>query len=101
MYIINHQDGNTAKETETMKYQSAWISPRGFSNEGTYIYGTSEEVAEVVNHLDMSNARYDIYNHQRLDTAQAKAEKNARVDAKNTPRHEICAIGVCHATEMF
>lgn len=84
-----------------MKFQSAWISPRGFANEGTYIYGTKEEVSAVVDQSDISNVRYNISDHKRLDAAQAKAEKGARTDIKNTPSHEICAIGVCHATEMF
>ena len=56
------------------------VSPRGFGNEGTYIYGTGEEMDKVYESLDYENGNrwYDMTKHKTLENAKKASEKKQR-----------------------
>lgn len=83
---------NTTKSTAA-KFAVVWFSPRGFANEGSYYYGTEAEMEELHESYDPYQARYSyISGHRTLAAAEAKAEKLAKRDRRETPKHELCHI---------
>jgi len=75
------------------KFAVVWFSPRGFANEGSYFYGTEAEMEKLHESYDQYQSRYSyISGHRTFDAAQSKAEKLARRDHRDSPKHEVCHI---------
>ncbi len=87
-------------------YQVIWHSPRGFCNEGNYIYGdeaTLKELADVLNvWTDINSEWTEMSRHKTLAKAKEMAEKRMRKDAKiHKNFHEICYCSVVSATHLL
>jgi hypothetical protein len=67
-------------------YACYWLSPRGFANEGTYLYGTIEDCRKAVEpYYDNTNSVYTLLSrHETIEAAQARAEKESRISRKRT-----------------
>ena len=70
--------------TETNQFAVKWVSPRGFANEGDYVYGSLEalrddEVVQMVRRSDGGRITTMSY-HRTLDNARLAAEKLLRKD---------------------
>ena len=74
-----------------------WVSPRGFANEGDWIYGPIAEIREYVGQTDPKNFHKETQ-HKTIEAARRSAINLARRDRRNTPSHEICAIGAASIT---
>lgn len=62
-----------------------WFSPRGFSNEGTYFYGTLQQWREFLNLADNENARwFTVSRHKTLEAAKDRAEKEVRTSKRRS-----------------
>ncbi|MGB3222494.1 MAG: hypothetical protein WBB23_06815 [Desulforhopalus sp.] len=88
-----------------LSYRSAWYSPRGFANEGCYIYGANEDMSKFFEERvsgDDCCAWGVVKHHKTLDNAKARCEREARQDTK---RHiancEIASIGAVNVAEEF
>lgn len=68
----------------TTTYISAWYSPRGFANEGVYLYGTRDEYRALAEMISESQTQTvsKISGHKTLDAAKARAEKEHRTSQK-------------------
>ena len=87
------------------KFQSVFYSPRGFANEGTYIYGTREEVKEFFDRrnigTDYDAGWYDVRYHRRIDTARNRAETETRQARRMYQRNsELCNICAHHVSDI-
>lgn len=79
-------------------YEVCWISPRGFANEGDYVYGTTEQLAdEIDNGLADNGKWFDVSRHRSKEAAIRSAAKNARRVRRESPAHELCAVGIREA----
>lgn len=89
--------------TSKLQYQSVWVSPRGFANEGSYVYGLKAEIEQLFErYRDSENAGWDhVSYHRTVDAAQGKCERLSRRDHTNTPSHELCCIDAVHVSEML
>jgi hypothetical protein len=78
----------------TTEYQVNWISPRGFANEGDYVYGVTSEVEE-----DAITAERDdfISNHRSLTTARKAAINAARKARREYTENDTISIGIREA----
>lgn len=75
------------------KFAVVWFSPRGFSNEGSYFYGTEVEMEQLHEACDPMVSRYSYKSgHRTLEAAECKAEKLARRACSESPSHELCCI---------
>jgi len=64
-------------------YLSAWYSPQGFSNEGSYVYGTRDEIDAFFNqHVagSVTTVWGSIKEHRWEVTAKARCRKDSRKD---------------------
>ena len=75
-------------------YRVWWNSPRGFANEGDYVYGSTQDVDAL---LDGTVHCALISKHLTRDAAKNQAERLERKDRKACPSHEICSYGVIDA----
>lgn len=75
-------------------YQVNWISPRGFANEGNYVYGVSSEVEEEAASAAKNHV---VSNHRSLTTARRVAINAARKARKEYSESDTVAIGVSEA----
>ena len=80
------------------KYRVWWFSPRGFANEGDYVFGSREDCDEL---LDGEVNATLMSKHLSIEAARLAAERLERKDRRNTPSHEICSIGVMDAAEVL
>ena len=74
-----------ADKTEKTVYVCAWYSPRGFANEGGYLYGTLEQWRDFIAKHDTApyQARWNIISrHHSPQDAQARAEKEVRISRR-------------------
>ena len=74
-----------ADKTEKTVCVCAWYSPRGFANEGDYLYGTLEQWRDFIAKRDPDPylARWDIISrHHNLQAARARAEKEVRISRR-------------------
>ncbi len=89
---------------KNLTHKSAWYSPRGFANEGTYIYGTKEEVDNFFDEHVAGDANCGwgcTMKHKSERTAIERCEREARQDINRHRRcAEIAAIGVASVEEM-
>lgn len=72
-----------------MKYRSAWYSPRNFANEGSYIFGTIEEMSAFFHRYisgDSDSGWSLIKHHRTLKGAADRCERDARRDIKTYRR---------------
>lgn len=88
------------------KYKVIWHSPRGFANEGNYIYGddkTLEELADTLGVWGNVNCEWtEMSSHNTLDNAKKAAEKICTKDRKgHTNWHEDAYFSVLSATEFL
>lgn len=80
------------------EYRVWWYSPRGFANEGDYVYGSKADVDALLNgkvHCTLMSK------HRSIDTARAAAERLERKERKACPSHEICSYGVVDAADAL
>jgi hypothetical protein len=86
-------------------FRSAWYSPRGFSNEGTYIYGTIEEMSAFFEGTVsiITNSVYSaVKHHKTLENARLRCERAARRDIVNCKDcGEISAISAANVENMM
>ncbi len=87
-------------KTKKAVYQVVWFSPRGFSNEGSYIYGTAEEI-DAIECDPYQSVMTIMSNHRTLVAAEVAAEKRAKRDIRSTPSHEICNINHGSHAELY
>lgn len=67
-----------------LNYRSAWYSPRGFANEGTYLFGTDEEMTEFFDDVVVSDENCvwsHMKNHKSAETARNFCERYAKREA--------------------
>lgn len=74
-----------------------WVSPRGFANEGTWLYGPIADLRARVEPLKGNvNAQFWRESwHKSFGAARRVAITMARADHARTPSHEICVVGAC------
>jgi len=77
---------------KTFPFAVFWVSPRGFANEGDWIYGTTEELRKAIAESEPKNYHRESW-HKTIDAARCNAINLARRDRRASPSHEICAIG--------
>ena len=86
-----------------MKYQTIWISTRGFANEGNYVFGSEHDVQRVWYAKRDANpdARYRLESsHRTLAASRRSADKLNRFEARSARRNAYqCYIGVIDAAE--
>jgi hypothetical protein len=86
-----------------MKYQTIWISTRGFANEGVYAFGTEADVQRTwYAHRDNNpDARYSVQSsHNTLDAARQSAGKLVRWEEHSAKRNAYqCNISTLDASE--
>ncbi|WP_207540755.1 hypothetical protein [Sabulicella rubraurantiaca] len=81
-------------------YCCYWLSPRGFANEGDYVYGSREDCEAAVQRLDLkAGARVvRVSQHRSLEAAKKSAEEKAAKDSERYQRrNEMDHIGCCAA----
>lgn len=79
-----------------------WYSPRGFANEGAWVYGHLSDVRRHIRSRTDENTRYHREsNHRTIEAARRAAIDLARNDRRSAPRHEICAIGAYRAPDAL
>lgn len=78
------------------EYYVYWISPRGFANEGDYVYGTPDEITQELgsNRKAESLRQYVESRHKSLATARWGAAKAARKAIREYHAHETVSIGI-------
>lgn len=61
-------------------YQVWWISPRGFANEGKYIYGPEDACDKATDPVwnSVDGRLHHISSHRTLEAARRRAERGAR-----------------------
>lgn len=77
-------------------YCCYWLSPRGFANEGDYVYGSREDCETAVGRLNMeAGARVvRVSQHRTLGAAKKSAEQKAAKDSERYQRrNEMDHIG--------
>lgn len=104
--VINDMMANSeaASSPSARVYQVAWFSPRGFANEGCYIYGDESAVAECLSkYANDCDSNFEIIENDIMTLSAAKevAEKNAFKECGMTASHEICSIGVMGTDEFL
>jgi hypothetical protein len=97
-----HQSRYQRQETK-MKYQTIWISTRGFANEGVYAFGAEADVQRTwYAYRDNNNdARYSVQStHRTLDAARRSAEKLVQLEKNSARRNAYqCTISTLDAAE--
>ena len=77
---------------KTFPFAVFWVSPRGFANEGDWIYGPAEELRKAIAESEPKNYHRESF-HKTIGAARRSAINLARRDRRASPSHEICAIG--------
>lgn len=74
-----------------------WVSPRGFANEGAWVYGPIASLREYVKPYrgDVNAKFYRESWHQTQKAARKAAVDLARRDRRQAPNHELCAVTAC------
>jgi len=71
------------------EYAVYWASPRGFKNEGLYIYGEEQRACDaackVLNEVDSEEAVELVSTHNSLAAAQRSAERESKL-VRSEPR---------------
>lgn len=89
---------------ENLTHASAWYSPRGFHNEGTYLFGTTKEIKEF---FDKISGDYESdwgcqMSHYSLEAAKTRCESRAAKDIRcHRANNELGNIGFCNVAEML
>lgn len=109
--ITNHEQvekdlmmSDAANSPSARVYQVAWFSPRGFANEGSYVFGDKDALAECMAKYESdTDAVFDVVkdNLSTMIEAKKSAENRARNDAKNTPEHDKCSISSMGTDEFL
>jgi ribosomal protein L44E len=65
------------------EYAVYWASPRGFENEGLYIYGEEQQACDaactVLNEVDSEEAVELVSTHKSMAAAQRRAERESKL----------------------
>lgn len=76
------------------RYSVYWISPRGFANEGDYVYGTAPMIDREVDDISQNFGKsHYLSEHKTLENARSAAIKAARKARKEYHSHETVSIG--------
>lgn len=80
-------------------YEVYFISPRGFANEGDYVYGTPEQIAEEIDSLNENGRLFFVSTHRSKNTAMRAAAKHARRVRRESSPHVLCYVGIREAMQ--
>ncbi len=75
----------------SFSHRSAWYSPRGFANDGYYVYGTTKEMDNFFEEEVISNENCDwdcLQSHHSEELALARCERDM---CKDERRYKRCA----------
>ena len=89
---------------KNLTHASAWYSPRGFCNEGTYLFGTGKEIKGFFDKIsgDCESGWGCQMNHRSFEAARKRCEKQAAKDIRSHhANNELGNIGFCNVAEML
>ena len=76
---MNHKNNNDISFSNSYKYTSVKMKPKGFSKDGNWtVYVYTDKMAEMS--LNVMNT-YDLYVEQSLNMSEARTEESVKIDA--------------------
>ena len=81
------------------KFESAWVSDRGFANEGAWVYGTANELSDV--HAKCEHGVNILRGHNSMNAAKNRCEREVRRDAKSMAWGEQSYVSTMSASEWL
>ena len=82
------------------KFESAWLSERGFANEGAWVYGTAEQMTKL--HKQSEHGVGMLRGHVSIEAARKRCEYMARKETRDAKKWgEQSYESVANADELL